>query len=328
MDERLKSAELEPEIATAYASVFIPRYDRFPLQQIDGSYLQIKGTLTMDMVMAHLTPHKQVRPITLGAYALDQESNAHWICLDADDRDEWAKVWKLGINLHRQGITPYFESSRRGGHLWLFMSKIAGGDVRTFGQHLMSQYQIESVELFPKQDKLTDEVTVGSFVRLPFGLHNKTGKVYSMLTLDGKPLAPTIREQISILANPERVPLHFFKQILDEAKSQEELQPSNLQSKIQETTSGETLSERLKNSITVYNFVSQYVELDRQNRGHCPFHDDKHKSFQVNQNNNYWHCYADCGGGSIIDFAMKWREQNGEDSSFTSTIKHLTDILL
>jgi DNA primase len=28
----------------------------------------------------------------------------------------------------------------------------------------------------------------------------------------------------------------------------------------------------------------------------------------VHEKGNYWHCFAGCGGGSIIDFWMKWKK--------------------
>jgi DNA primase len=80
--------------------------------------------------------------------------------------------------------------------------------------------------------------------------------------------------------------------------------------------------------MAVVEFVSQYVELDANGRGHCPFHDDQVQSFQVNLTQNYWHCYAGCGGGSIIDFWMKWRQTHGQPDDFTATITELAKMLL
>ena len=53
----------------------------------------------------------------------------------------------------------------------------------------------------------------------------------------------------------------------------------------------------------------------------CPFHDDGHPSFSVNIEENYWHCFAGCGGGSIIDFYMKWN-----DCDFYTATKELAGI--
>jgi len=70
----------------------------------------------------------------------------------------------------------------------------------------------------------------------------------------------------------------------------------------------ETLSERIKASVTVLEFVSQYVELTPTKSGAiglCPFHDDHRPSFGVNAEGNYWHCFAGCGEGSVIAFWMQ-----------------------
>jgi hypothetical protein len=72
------------------------------------------------------------------------------------------------------------------------------------------------------------------------------------------------------------------------------------------------ISERIKVSVTVLESVSQYVDLRPMASdaiGLCPFHDDHHPSFGVNAEGNYWHCFAECGGGSAIDFWIKWRKK-------------------
>jgi DNA primase len=84
-----------------------------------------------------------------------------------------------------------------------------------------------------------------------------------------------------------------------------------------------TLSERIKASVSVYDFVGQYVELSPNGRGLCPFHNDQHASFAVDIDQNYWHCFAGCGGGSVIDF---WMKRQGCD--FTTAIHDLADMLL
>lgn len=320
--------ELEPELFRAYADTFIPRWDVYPRQLPNGRYTQIKEPLTIDMVASHLTNHHRgLHPLTLGAYALDKENNANWICLDADVNEQWEAIWRIAHNLKREGVASYPEASRRGGHLWMFMPTMTGSDARRFGKWLLHEHQCADmdIELYPKQDRLLSGA--GSFVRLPLGVHRKTGKVYYFLDLSGEPLLSTITGQIEILANPERVPIDFINYGLTQVHDTQPATPTPYFD-VSKSGVGETLSERLKNTISVYQFVSQYVELDVQGRGHCPFHDDHHKSFQVNDQRNYWNCYANCGGGSIIDFYSKWREKSGEDPSFTATIKSLAEMLL
>jgi hypothetical protein len=57
--------------------------------------------------------------------------------------------------------------------------------------------------------------------------------------------------------------------------------------------------------------------------GLCPFHDDHHPSFGVNDEGNYWNCFAGCGGGSGIDFWTKWRRCDS-----ATAIQELADVLL
>jgi DNA primase len=73
--------------------------------------------------------------------------------------------------------------------------------------------------------------------------------------------------------------------------------------------------------------VSRYIELDERGRGYCSFHEDQHQSFGVHRERNFWHCYAGCGGGSIIDFWQKWREKQGQDPSFKATLAELAKLL-
>ena len=87
--------------------------------------------------------------------------------------------------------------------------------------------------------------------------------------------------------------------------------------------SNATLSRRIKATISAYDLISQYVELSESGMGFCPFHDDRHSSFSVNIEGNYWHCFAGCGGGSIIDFWMKFRSLD-----FSSALSELVEIIL
>ena len=64
------------------------------------------------------------------------------------------------------------------------------------------------------------------------------------------------------------------------------------------------------------------MELSPTGRGLCPFHDDHRASFSVNPEENYWNCFAGCGGGSVIDFWMRW-----QDCDFTTAVRELEELL-
>lgn len=315
--EQPTAAELHPHWVHAYAATFIARPDVYAVQRADGRYVSVKRPLQLELVAAHLRG-----AVTLGAYALDTQSRATWLCLDADTPEHWDGLLTLARSLKREEVTPYLEQSRRGGHLWLFFAPMPGTDARRFGQALLEAHHLAGVELFPKQDKLT--TGPGSLVRLPLGYHRLTGRRYHFITPDGGPLAPTIREQVRLLAAPAQVPPDYIRHLI---LTTSEPQPPTPAVPLADPA-GATLSERLKNAVSVYDFISQYVDLDERGMGHCPFHDDQHKSFGVNRTENYWHCFAGCGGGSIIDFWMKWREVHGQDPGFVATITELAAMLL
>ena len=160
------------------------------------------------------------------------------------------------------------------------------------------------MELFPKQDQLAGGP--GSLIRMPFGVHRLTGRRYGFYTADGTPLAATMLEQIYALGSPETVPEGAFEAY----RSFVPPQPAAACTEPLEAATG-TVSERIKAKVSVLEFVSQYVDLKPTGSGAlglCPFHDDDHPSFGVNDAGNYWHCFAGCGGGSVIDFWMKWWE--------------------
>ena len=321
--ERPPVSELPLHLIEAFAQTFIHRQDSYPKQLETGKYVRIKEPLTLSLIYAHLRGE-----ITLGTFALDSESIARWVCLDADELDQWHAIKGAAQKWEDLGLFPRLEVSSRGGHCWFFTPPLPGKVVRQFGKALLAKYGLGKMEVYPKQEVLS--TGTGSLVRLPFGIHKKTGKRYFFITPSGEPLAPTIRQQIALLANPAIVPQTLIDHIIAEAEETMNAPPLPTHKKIFARVpqrNGETLSERIKNSISVFDFVSRYVALDQAGKGLCPFHDDHEKSFGVHRERNFWHCYAGCGGGSVIDFWSKWREAHGQDGSFTATIKELAALL-
>ncbi len=214
----------------------------------------------------------------------------------------------------------YLETSRRGGHLWLFFAEAVPGRLaREFGQGLMAAHNAEDVELFPKQDRVTNGP--GSLIRMPFGVHRLTGQRYGFITPDGECLAPTLREQIYALRAPETVPEAAFDAYRSFVSSEEAEA-----SKTQLDAVSDILSEKIKASVTALEFIGRYIDLKPTGSGAlglCPFHDDNHPSFGVNTEGDFWHCFAGCGGGSVIDWWIKWRE-----CDFTTAVRELAEMLL
>jgi hypothetical protein len=308
---RIPRTELEP-LAENLASVFFQRRDIYARQLDDGRYISIKEPLES----WHLTYHLQGN-LTLGTYVLDAESQVRFIAFDADDNQQLVGLTFMAQRLLEDDVPTYLESSRRGGHLWLFFDhQIPGWEARTFGKGLLTAHYLKGIELFPKQDQLGNGP--GSLIRLPFGIHQRDGRRHGFINLEGQPLAPTLADQIHMLCAPQTVPENIFDDFVELGDQ------ANMKSQIKSSEgSGKQLSSRIKDSISVLDFVSQYVELSTDGRGLCPFHNDKRASFSVNDEENYWHCFAGCGGGSVIDFWMKFK-----DCDFKSAVRELEEFLL
>jgi hypothetical protein len=331
--EKQPVVELTPELVRGYADTFINRWDAYPKQRIGKrAYDTIRMPLTLDLVTQHLLG----TATTIGAYALSPDSKARWIALDADNGGDWQRFAQMAADLASQGIETRLEQSRAGGHIWFFTQEIDGSLAHRFGKQIAVEYGLpEGIEVFPKQERLRAN-GVGSFVRLPLGIHQKTGKRYYFVGPGGEPLAPTIREQIALMVSPPQVPVDFILSVAErfDQRWQRRARPEPSQQKYssKETDSSKPLSEQVKDAISVDMYVERFggVELDRNLMGLCPFHDDHERSFGVDLSGNPpgWHCFS-CGmGGSIIDFEMQMRKQRGLDHSFKATLHEMAKILL
>ncbi len=303
------------EAAELLGKTFIQRRDIFASQLEDGRYVAIKQPLTERHLTLHLKGH-----ITLGAYMLAPDSTARMMALDSDADNGLLDLANLSFELEKEGIPSYLETSRRGGHLWFFFEQPHEGErVRAFGKGVLRHHGLEGVELYPKQDRLYGGP--GSLIKLPFGIHKKSGQRYPFIRRDGSWLAPTVREQIQVLSAHQTVPEAIFgAYVTNELEKQKRHVP-----RPSGTIYASNDIERVKKTIPLIDFISAFVDLRPVASGavgRCPFHDDEHPSFGVNKEGNYWQCFSGCGSGSIIDFWMKWK---GID--FPQAVDELVDLL-
>jgi hypothetical protein len=300
MKEREMNNELS-EISKGIFDTFINRRDAFAFQLDDGRYFATHREITIQHVMGHLKGN-----LTLGVYLLDADNAAKLSVIDADDEDGFEKLLKAHESLP---LPSYLETSRRGGHLWFFFEEPVEGKVaKNFGLEIAKRFLIEA-EVFPKQ---AESEGPGSCIRLPFGVHKKTGERYPFVGLGNW------RQQLEALTHPVKISLE------DVMKYQYQ-EPERKSVQIYPATSeaGDLpLWEQVKRQIAVEELVSQYVELNAKGIGKCPFHDDVNPSFSVNAKANYWNCFSGCGGGSVIDF---WMKRN--DMDFKEATKDLAERL-
>jgi hypothetical protein len=125
--------------ALVLAQQFVQRWDLYARQLDDGRYICVRETLNVGLLFDHLRGE-----ITLGTYLLDQQSQARFLVLDADDEQGWQRLGHLARALADEDVPSYLETSRRGGHLWLFLAQaVAGREARTFGRGLLAAHQVE-----------------------------------------------------------------------------------------------------------------------------------------------------------------------------------------
>jgi hypothetical protein len=309
--------EMIESLANLLGNTFFQRRDIFGSQLDDGRYLAIKEPLTTKHLVLHIKGE-----ITLGTYILATDSTTNLMAFDTDANDGLEKFKRVSAELREDGIPSYLETSRRGGHLWFFFDrKYQGERVRMFGKAIIGLHNLDPIELFPKQSRLG--LGPGSLLRLPFGKHRITNTRYPFILPDGNLLARTVTEQIHILSAHQTVPEGIFE--LFAAKEEQKDKP------IVPRAIGEVYAsskvEKIKKAVDAVDFIGSYIDLRPVASGavgKCPFHDDNHPSLGVNKKGNYWHCFAGCGSGSIINFWMKWRGINF--SQAVEELGHLLDV--
>lgn len=178
--------------------------------------------------------------ITLGIYQLNVASQVKWCVFDVDIKkilvdqreDEGKNVnfllyqaltaaKELQSVITSRGLKSYIEfSGNKGYHVWIFFeSFISAKKAKYLMNDLLKQADfgvlnsVISVEIFPKQSSLEKEKKLGSLVKLPYGLHKKTGKRSYFLDENDKP----IPNPDDFFQSAEKNPLDLLK-ILSEVQ--------------------------------------------------------------------------------------------------------------
>jgi len=301
MNEKERNNKLI-QISEGMFDTFVNRRDSFALQQESGQYFSSKSEITVRHVISHLRGE-----ITLAVYLLGEDGTARMSVIDSDEEEGLEKLVKVQESL---GIPSYLESSRRGGHLWFFFEEpVEGKLAKNFGLEIAKKFHIDA-EVFPKQ---AHSEGPGSCIRLPFGIHRKTGERYPFIGLGGW------RDQLDALTHPQKIQIEDIMKYQYQEPERKTFRPS-----VNEDLDYEELPlwEKIKRQITVKELVEQYVDLNAKGVGKCPFHNDVNPSLSVNEDENYWNCFAGCGGGSVIDF---WRKLQNMD--FGEAVKDLSEKL-
>lgn len=297
----------------------------YAIQRPDGRYYSVHRPLTPSVVKAHLEGR-----LTLGIYLLDEQDHCRCVVIDADQPDGLLRLATLQQTLAQEGIHSSLEQSRRGGHLWMWLAQpTPAGQVRAWLRPLCP-----GLEIYPRQDAAPGGY--GSLIRLPFGVHRRSGQRYDFVVIDPsglRPVAEGVHEQLMWwLAQPSIHPpaltaVTFPRQRPGDWQRDDQQPGHSTGAAPAQSYSLPSVRPSLVNIASPvlawclarnpYEVIGRYVALDGRGVGRCPFGShhragvDRHPSFKVfwhTPAGNCWYCYTWGHGGSLFDFfRFLWR---------------------
>jgi len=190
------------ERLTGWQARFVNRTVPYGAQQADGSCPWVYEPCTAELLAAHLRGD-----ITLALSSTDARGACRWLSLDVDAPGMLPQLLILRTALSEQGLPRLVEASRRGGHLWTFFGRPLPAVAARFAiAQALEAVGAQGVEI-PAHERYPDlpgPGSVGHSMRLPLGIHRKTGKRYPLFDAEGLPCAFTslARAVTFVLATP------------------------------------------------------------------------------------------------------------------------------
>lgn len=293
-----------------YMQLFVGRSSDHSVQLATGNYARAGKPLNRARVTEHLRGE-----VSLATYLLDESNHCRFAVFDADDESGLLSLADVQKCLDGYGLPAHLEQSRRGAHLWLFLdSPMPAREVRARLLPLCPS----GIEFYPKQDVSNG---VGSAIRLPFGVHRRSGRRYPFVerASNGQwhAIGPCASEQVEALYAHPRASLACLP-VAHQPSALPEKKLLSLHTHTHTHTPHTYRSIRDWNASHDYHAVdllSRYVDLDSCNSGQCPFgwhhangHDDHSlRVYRPAQSGGYcWYCYAWQRGGSLFDFLRYW----------------------
>jgi hypothetical protein len=167
---------------------------------------------------------------TLGVYQLGNDDTVKWLCLDVDINKDAKAVTEMSIDDLRQWVREHTRklarvvqahklpflvefSGSKGYHIWLFFHEpVPAKEAMALGRFLNEQVEpphFLHVEVFPKQ---AGQRSFGNLVKMPMGIHQKTGRECVFVGATFEPLA----DSWSALANAKTIDKAALAEFLDE----------------------------------------------------------------------------------------------------------------
>lgn len=211
-EEELDAGPLSDEILLKFVDLFSGREGVYARQWVNESgesgYAPVREHFSPAVAKNHLLGNH-----TVGVYQLRVNATVNWVTVDVDiDKKHREKIEKgevseeimlsLAFQKAREifnefqdlAIPAYLEfSGFKGYHIWTFFeTPIPAFHARAFLSRLLQTKRALDekvhVEIFPKQVKVKDD-GLGNLIKLPIGLHRKTGKLSCFVDESGKKIS-------------------------------------------------------------------------------------------------------------------------------------------
>jgi len=210
---RATALPFPPALLRGWRDAFVNRDRPYTLQQADGAYRWVYEECTDALLAAHLAGE-----VTLALSSTDARGWTRRACHDVDMPGSLPQLLGLRDALAEPAgpagppaLPGLVMGSRRGGHLWLLVD----GPVPARALRYVLRQALDAVaargvevpahELYPDRDGAR---TLGHAVRLPLGIHRKTGQRYPPYDAEGLPCLFTSPERAAayVLDAAPRIP--------------------------------------------------------------------------------------------------------------------------
>jgi hypothetical protein len=286
---------LPPDLLKRWWERFVNRPIPYAVQQEDGTYRWMYDPCTQALVSAHLQG-----ALTLAIASTDARDACRWVCLDVDAPGMLPQLLILRSALAELSLPGLGEASRRGGHLWLFFdTPLPAVAVRFVIAKALEMVSADGVEV-PAHERYPDASGpggIGHAMRLPLGIHRKTGRRYPLFDEDGLPCAftSTARAATFVLDTP-LISAAWAQQQWEEYRTESrtsarrvmtahagrpETPPRSAQEISQEIGTRSAVIRWVDAEISPLELLAELEpdsEMKRVGRGYlgwCPFHDDR-----------------------------------------------------
>jgi hypothetical protein len=276
----------------------IGRRDTYAVQLESGTYARVRRALTEQDLIDHIVGRK-----TIGTYVIREDERCAFAVLDADLENGFFVLQAVAQQLLSDGGHLHLERSRRGGHAWLFFEQPESADkVRAW---LAPIAQAHNLELYPKQ---ATSAGVGSLIRVPLGIHRRSGTRYPFVDL--QTLRAVARNTAGILAWLPSAAQSTCPTIAPATVGAPGKRALQFHHDGKSATGYRSIRE-WNAAQDPFGVIGRYVDLDRCGGGRCPFgehhsggiDDDSFQVYEPGAPGGYcWFCHTWDQGGSVFDF--------------------------